>query len=132
MQRLETTFPKDHRDSVMQAVLRVRARCRMTASDVYYSDPSTVHTVQYRGTTYQQPWQIRTRLEILVADRDAEAVRDALARSLELELGVETVIASSSVDDALHLPSGRRGENALERGLSGVFTRLARAISSKS
>lgn len=131
MRKLETTFPSDHRDAVMKAVLRVRARCCMTATDVCFADSSTSHMVQYRGATYELPWQIKTRLEILVADRDAEAVRDALVHSLEVEHGVETVIASLRVEDALHVPSGRRGEMALEGAPGGVFTRLARSIAGR-
>ena len=128
MQRLETTFPSDCCNDVMRAVLRVRARCRMTATDVCFADSSTIHKVQYRGAVYDLAWQVKTRLEILVADRDAEAVRDALVHSLEIEHGVETVIATSTVDDALHVPSGRRGESALENPPHGVFARLKRAV----
>ena len=131
MQKLETTFPSDYRNAVMQAVLRVRARCCMMATDVCFADLSTSHLVQYRGATYELPWQIKTRLEILVADRDAEAVRDALVHSLEVEHGVETVIASLRVEDALHVPSGRRGEMALEGAPGGVLTRLARSLAGR-
>src|SRR5262249_21537222 len=78
MQKLETTFPTDYCNDVMRAVLRVRARCRMTATDVCFADSSTVHKVQYRGAIYELAWQLKTRLEILVADCDADAVRNAL------------------------------------------------------
>src|SRR5262249_19613646 len=130
MQKLETTFPTDYCNDVMRAVLRVRARCRMTATDVCFADSSTVHKVQYRGAIYELAWQLKTRLEILVADCDADAVRNALVHSLEVEHGVETVISSSTIDDALHVPSGRRGEVALDKPHS-VFARLARAVGRK-
>jgi nitrogen regulatory protein PII len=131
MRKLETTFPSDHRDAVMMSVLRVRARCRMTATDVYFADCSTIHQAHYRGAVYDLPWRVETRLEILVADRDADAVRDALAHSLEVDHGIETVIASSSVDDAFHVPSGHAGDLALEHGGAGVFARHARVVSGR-
>ena len=131
MQRLETTFPSDYCNDVMRAVQKVRARCRMTATDVCFADSSTAHKVQYRGAVYELAWQIRTRLEILVAEHDVEAVREALVHSLEVVHRVETVIASSTVDDAVHVPSGRRGDLALENGSKGVLARLARAVAGR-
>jgi len=127
MRRIETTFPSDHRDDVMRAVLKLRACCKMTACEVCFADASTTHTVHYRGTPYDVPWQRQTRLEILIGDRDAEAVLEILVKVLEVEREVETIITVSNVEDALHLPTGRRGELAIQTLLRQSFAKEPRA-----
>jgi len=121
MRKIETTFPSEYRDDVMRAVLKLRARCKMSATEVCFSDASTLHKVQYRGVVYDSPWHQQARLEILVGDRDVEAVLGVLVRELESEREVETIITVTSVEDALHLPTGRRGELAIQTLLRSRF-----------
>jgi nitrogen regulatory protein PII len=127
MRKIETTFPSEYRDDVMRAVLRLRARCKMSSTEVCFADASTLHKVQYRGVTYESPWLQQARLEILVGDRDVEAVLGVLVRVLEVEREVETIITVSHVEDALHLPTGRRGELAIQTLLRSSFAEPRRA-----
>jgi nitrogen regulatory protein P-II 1 len=126
MRKIETTFPSDYRDDVMRAVLRLRARCKMVATEVCFADASTIHKVQYRGVTYDSPWLQQTRLEILIGDRDVDAVLEILVKALEVEREVETIITVSNVEDAIHLPTGRRGELAIQTLLRRSFAKEPR------
>ena len=51
----------------------------------------------------------------------SEAVLNVLVRELEVEREVETIIAVSNVEDALHLPTGRRGELAIQTLVRNSF-----------
>ena len=113
MRKVETFFPSEHRDGLMRSLLQLRARCQMAATEVCYADSTTTHKSEYRGVVYQVPWRVQTRLEILVADHDVDAVVDVLATELEKKLGLDALITVSRVDDALHLSTGRRGEIAM-------------------
>ena len=126
MRKIETTFPSEHRDEVMRAVLKLRARCKLAATEVCFADPSTTHTAHYRGATYDIPWQQQTRLEILIGDCDAEAIVEVLVRALEVERQIETIITVSKVEDAVHLPTGRRGELAIQTLLRRSFAQEPR------
>jgi nitrogen regulatory protein P-II 1 len=121
MRKIETTFPSDHRDEVIRAVLKLRARCKLAATEICFADASTSHTLHYRGASYDIPWQQQTRLDILVGDRDVDAVLEVLVRALEVERKVETIITVSNVEDAVHLPTGRRGELAIQTLLRRSF-----------
>jgi nitrogen regulatory protein P-II 1 len=112
MQRIEATVPSQLLDEVMNAILDLRVRCQMTASEVRFADGKIGHVQHYRGTTYATRWEMRARLEIVVSDKEAESVLGVLAAKLDQGRKEDSALLVSEVDDAVRIRTGRRGELA--------------------
>ena len=112
MQRIEATFDQDRLDEIMNAVLSLGVRCHVTASEVRYADGRVRHECQYRGVRYAVHWEMRSRLEVTVADREAKAVIELLVSLLDDDPRRDEAILVTQVDDALRLRTARRGEIA--------------------
>ena len=112
MQRIEATFPLDRLDELMNAVLALGVPCHVTASEVRYADGRIRHETQYRGVRQEARWEMRARLEVVVADREAKAVIDLLATRLDDDRKRDEALIITEVDDALRIRTARRGEIA--------------------
>ena len=112
MQRIEATFDKDRLDEIMNAVLGLGLRCHVTASEVRYADGRVGHARHYRGVRYAEPWEMRARLEVVVANCEAKAVIDLLVGLLDDDRGSDEALLITEVDDALRIRTARRGEIA--------------------
>jgi len=112
MQRIEATFALERLDELMNAVLALGVACHMTASEVRFADGRVRHDSQYRGVRYESRWEMRARLEVVVADREAKAVVDLLATRLDDDRKRDEALIITEVDDALRIRTARRGEIA--------------------
>jgi nitrogen regulatory protein P-II 1 len=112
MQRIEATFDKDRLDEIMNAVLALGVPCHLTACEVRYADGRLRHECEYRGVRYAERWEMRARLEVVVADCEAKAVIDLLAGLLDDDRKRDEALLITEVDDALRLRTARRGEIA--------------------
>jgi nitrogen regulatory protein P-II 1 len=102
----------DDLDGVMKAVLALHVRCQMNATEVRYADGTFAHRQEYRGVSYETPWETRARLEVVVSEKEAESVLGTLAALLDRERKKDEAILMSEVDDALRIRTARRGEIA--------------------
>jgi|SRR5215475_6021376 len=112
MQRIEATFPLERLDELMNAVLALRVPCHMTASEVRYADGRVRRHSEYRGVRSESRWEMRARLEVVVANREAKAVIDLLATRLDDDRKRDEALIITEVDDALRIRTARRGEIA--------------------
>src|SRR5262249_15396057 len=112
MQKIVAMVPLEELDDVMRAVLALRVRCQMSASEVRYADGTFAHRREYRGAGYEVPWEMRARLEVVVSDKELESVLGTLAARLEGGGKKDEAILVSEVDDALRIRTARRGEIA--------------------
>jgi nitrogen regulatory protein PII len=112
MQRIEATFDKDRLDEIMNAVLALRVPCHVTACEVRYADGRVRHDCQYRGVNYVAHWEMRARLEVVIANCEAKAVIDLLVGLLDNDSKRDEALLITEVDDALRLRTARRGEIA--------------------
>jgi nitrogen regulatory protein P-II 1 len=112
MQKIVAMVPPDFLDEVMKAVLALRVRCQMTATQVRYADGAVLHRQEYRGVSYEVPWETRARLEVVVSDKETESVLGVLAALLDRDRRRDEAILVSDVDDALRIHTARRGEIA--------------------
>jgi nitrogen regulatory protein P-II 1 len=112
MQKIVAMVPEHMLDDVMNAVIALHVRCHMTASPVRYADGATSHLQQYRGASYRRPWEMREKLEVVVSDKEADAVLGMLAALLDRDRSRDEALLVSEVPDALRIRTGRRGEFA--------------------
>ncbi len=113
MTRIETTFESRWLPRVMEVVLALRVPSQMSASEVRFADRGTAHQEIYRGSAYLVPWQVRTRLEILVGDVEAEQVVEAILGVFDEARKADGVVVVSGVEDAIRIRTGQRGDYAL-------------------
>ena len=109
MQKIVAMVPVEQLDEVMKAVLALRVRCQMSASEVRYADGSFTHRREYRGVAYQVPWETRVRLEVVVSDKELESVLGTLAALLDRDRKKDEAILVTEIDDALRIRTARRG-----------------------
>ncbi|HTO70204.1 MAG TPA: P-II family nitrogen regulator [Myxococcota bacterium] len=112
MRRIQATFPSGLLDEVMDALLDLRLPCQITATETRFADGRIRHEQHYRGTRYVRRWQLRTQLEIVVSDKEAESVLGVLVAKIDRDRRDDSAVLISEVDDALRVRSGRRGEFA--------------------
>jgi nitrogen regulatory protein P-II 1 len=112
MQKLVAMVPLDLLDEVMKAVLALRVRCQMSATEVRYADGSISHRQGYRGVSYDVPWETRARLEVVVSDKETESVLGTLAALLDRDRRKDEAVLVCDIDDALRIHTARRGEIA--------------------
>src|SRR5262249_3104543 len=109
MQRIEATFAAERLDEIMNAVLDLRVPCHMTACEVGDADGRVRHEHEYRGVRSTARWEMRARLEVIVADREAKAVIDLLCARLDDDRKKDEALIITEVDDTLRIRSARRG-----------------------
>jgi nitrogen regulatory protein PII len=112
MQRVEATFPSELVDEVMRALHRLRVPYQAWATEVRYADEKITHRYHYRGISYSVPWETRIHLEIVIADKELEAVIGLLARMLDIDRKRDDALVITKVDDAYRIGTARRGEIA--------------------
>ena len=109
MRKIVAMVPVEQLDEVMRAVLALRVRCQMSASEVRYADGSFTHRQEYRGVRYEVPWETRARLEVVVSDKELESVLGTLAALLDRDRKKDEAILVTEIDDALRIRTARRG-----------------------
>ena len=113
MRRIDATFPSRWLDGVMDAVRALRVPHEMSAFEVRFATRDAPREEIYRGATYLMRWETRTRLEIYVADRDADEVLRVVLAVFADESRLGGLVAVSRVEDAIQIRTEQRGEYAL-------------------
>lgn len=85
----------------------------MTVSTVHGYGQQRGHAEVYRGAEYTVDLVEKTRLEILVADAQAERLVEILAASATTGRAGDGKVWTMPVDDVVRLRTGERGEAAI-------------------
>ena len=70
-------------------------------------------TQQWRGETYRVEFQPKVKLELIVADSDAEQIIQAVIKAAKTGAVGDGKIFVSDVKDAIKIRTGERGQGAL-------------------
>ena len=112
MQKIEAIIRPIRLDQV-KAALEDLGVVGMTVTDVRGYGHQRGHTEKYRGNTYVVNLLPKIKLELVVPDRVAEAVIAAVEEAARTgEIG-DGKIFVSSVEQAVRIRTGERGEAAL-------------------
>jgi len=85
----------------------------MTVTDVRGHGRQKGHTEVYRGREYSMDLLPRTKVELVVADRLAETVVEAILKSARTGKIGDGKIFLSKIDEVIRIRNEERGENAL-------------------
>ena len=85
----------------------------MTVTDVRGHGRQKGHTEVYRGREYSMDLLPRTKVELVVADRLAETVVEAILKSARTGKIGDGKIFLTKIDEAIRIRNEERGENAL-------------------
>jgi len=85
----------------------------MTVTDVRGHGRQKGHTEVYRGREYSMDLLPRTKVELVVADRLAETVVEAILKSARTGKIGDGKIFLTKIDEAIRIRNEERGEEAL-------------------
>jgi len=85
----------------------------MTVSEVRGFGRQKGHTEMYRGTEYSVDFVPKIKLEIVVADKDAQPVIDTIIRAAQTGQVGDGKIFVSDLGNAIRIRTGEFGEQAL-------------------
>ncbi|HKM90855.1 MAG TPA: P-II family nitrogen regulator [Candidatus Acidoferrales bacterium] len=85
----------------------------MTVTDVRGHGRQKGHTEVYRGREYSMDLLPRTKVELVVADRLAETVVEAILKSARTGKIGDGKIFLTKIDEAIRIRNEERGEDAL-------------------
>ena len=85
----------------------------MTISEVKGFGRQKGHTELYRGAEYVVDFLPKVKIEILVTDEQASAVADTILTAARTGRIGDGKIFISSVDDAIRIRTGERGNDAI-------------------
>jgi nitrogen regulatory protein P-II 1 len=111
--KLITAIVKPHRIEEVKEALRDIGVSGLTTTDVEGFGRQRGHTEVYRGAEYQVDFVPKVKVEVLVADDDAQGVIDAIvkaARTGKIGDGKLWVIDAEQV---IRIRTGERGPDAI-------------------
>jgi len=85
----------------------------MTVSEVKGFGRQKGHTEIYRGSEYTVDFLPKIKLELVVADGQAEAAVEAIVKAAKTGKIGDGKIFVSSIDEAIRIRTGERGEKAV-------------------
>jgi len=85
----------------------------MTVSEVQGHGRQRGHTEVYRGAEYVVDFVPKVRLEVVVADEDAQRVVDAIVDTARTGQIGDGKVWTTTVDDLVRIRTGERGPDAL-------------------
>jgi len=85
----------------------------MTVSEVKGFGRQKGHTEIYRGSEYTVDFLPKIKLELVVADAQAEAAVEAIVKAAKTGKIGDGKIFVSSIDEAIRIRTGERGEKAV-------------------
>jgi len=112
MKKLECIIRPFKLEEVKQALVEIGIR-GMTISEVRGFGRSRGHTELYRGSEYTIEFVPKLKLEIVVAEEDAEAAIEAVQQSASTGKIGDGKIFVISVADALRIRTGEKGTAAI-------------------
>ncbi|MGI8752768.1 MAG: P-II family nitrogen regulator [Acidimicrobiales bacterium] len=111
--KLITAVIKPFRVDEVKTALQEHGINGLTVSEVQGFGRQRGHTEVYRGAEYTVDFVPKIRLELVVDDRDASMVIDAIAKAACTEIIGDGKIWSVPVEEMIRIRTGERGSEAL-------------------
>src|SRR5258706_6415244 len=112
MKKIEAVIQPYKLDEVKDALLKIGVE-GITVSEVRGHGRQKGHTEVYRGAEYKVDLLPKVKLEIVIRDRLLNPVVDALSAAARTGKIGDGTIFIATIDDAVRIRNGDRGESAL-------------------
>jgi len=112
MKKIEAIIRPFRIDDVREALAEIGVK-GMTLTEVKGYGRQKGHTELYRGSEYQIDFLPKIKLEVVVADANAERVVETIIKAAKTGQVGDGKIFISHVDDAVRVRTGESGEAAL-------------------
>lgn len=111
--KLITAIVKPHRIEEVKEALRDIGVTGLTTTDVEGFGRQRGHTEVYRGAEYQVDFVPKVKVEVLVADDDAQGVIDAIEKAARTGKIGDGKIWVTEAEQVIRIRTGERGPDAL-------------------
>ena len=111
--KLITAIVKPHRIEEVKEALRDIGVNGLTTTDVEGFGRQRGHTEVYRGAEYQVDFVPKVKVEVLVADDDAQGVIDAIEKAARTGKIGDGTIWVTEAEQVIRIRTGERGPDAL-------------------
>jgi len=112
MKKIEAMIKPFKLDEVKEA-LQEAGVLGMTVTEVKGFGRQKGHTELYRGAEYLVDFLPKVKLELVVEDSQVERIVEAIVNAAQSERIGDGKIFISTIDDAIRIRTGERGEDAL-------------------
>jgi nitrogen regulatory protein P-II 1 len=112
MKKIEAIIKPFKLDEVKEALSKENVQ-GMTVSEVKGFGRQKGHTELYRGAEYVVDFLPKVKIEVLVDDRKAQAVIDAIVNTARTGRIGDGKVFVFPVDEAVRIRTGERGEDAI-------------------
>ena len=111
--KLVTAIVKPHRVEDVKEALREIGGSGLTTTDVEGFGRQRGHTEVYRGAEYQVDFVPKVKVEVVVADDDAQGVIDAIVKAARTGKIGDGKLWVTEVDQIIRIRTGEMGPDAL-------------------
>ncbi|MET7644994.1 P-II family nitrogen regulator [Streptomyces sp. NPDC005426] len=111
--KLITAVVRPHRLDEVKTALRELGVHGLTVTEASGYGRQHGHTEVYRGAEYRVDLVPKVRIEVVVADPEAEPVVDAIVRAARTDRIGDGKVWVQSVDTVVRVRTGERGPDAL-------------------
>ena len=111
--KLITAIVKPHRIEEVKEALRDIGVNGLTTTDVEGFGRQRGHTEVYRGAEYQVDFVPKVKVEVLVAEDDAQGVIDAIEKAARTGKIGDGKIWVTQAEQVIRIRTGERGPDAL-------------------
>ncbi|MEU1347845.1 P-II family nitrogen regulator [Streptomyces sp. NPDC005775] len=111
--KLITAVIRPHRLDEVKTALRELGVQGLTVTEASGYGRQHGHTEVYRGAEYRVDLVPKVRVEVLVAEPEAEPVIDAIVRAARTDRIGDGKVWTQSVDTVVRVRTGERGPDAL-------------------
>jgi nitrogen regulatory protein P-II 1 len=111
--KLITAIVKPHRIEEVKEALRDIGVNGLTTTDVEGFGRQRGHTEVYRGAEYQVDFVPKVKVEVLVAEDDAQGVIDAIEKAARTGKIGDGKIWVTEAEQVIRIRTGERGPDAL-------------------
>ncbi|MER6114643.1 P-II family nitrogen regulator [Streptomyces sp. A0642] len=111
--KLITAVVRPHRLDEVKTALRELGVHGLTVTEASGYGRQHGHTEVYRGAEYRVDLVPKVRIEVVVADPDAEPVIDAIVRAARTDRIGDGKVWMQPVDTVVRVRTGERGPDAL-------------------
>jgi nitrogen regulatory protein P-II 1 len=108
-----TAIVKPHRIEEVKEALRDIGVSGLTTTDVEGFGRQRGHTEVYRGAEYQVDFVPKVKVEVLVADDDAQGVIDAIVKAARTGKIGDGKLWVTDAEQVIRIRTGERGPDAL-------------------
>ncbi len=112
MKKIEAIIKPFKLDEVKEALAKLNVQ-GMTVTEVKGFGRQKGHTELYRGAEYVVDFLPKIKMEILVSDKDAPAVAEAIMTTAKTGRIGDGKIFILPVEEAVRIRTGERGESAI-------------------